>query len=742
MPIVQSTKNRLTYDVFNCLSCSYRYASQNNVSVIDPTIFSYFAINSLKPVLIQYFPEEKISLLISMLKNCMQDACNKKFVEFDSIKMNKHLTEAIKASIVDPDGIGLLKVTYTLFKDDKILRSISSRADVNDDSILYVINRESQKKKKTAEKQTPTCGKSSQQAKEDPIKKFCIDYNQKASDGAFNPVFCRDVEIDQVLVALMKKTKANPLLIGEPGVGKTAIVEALAQRFVDGNVPDRLKGYKIIAINMASVIQGTTLRGQFEDRMEEILKYVVKDEKTILFIDEMHTVIGSGSGEDSGLDGSNIMKPYLARGEIKCIGATTFDDYYRRMRKDKAFSRRFQRIFVSEPDEKQTEDILTGLSKNLKEYHSCQIDDETIPYTVKLCRRFISDRFFPDKAIDCLDHACAKSSLFTKIVTKDIVEQVISEFSDIPISIIKKADMERLENIDKAISSEVLGNDAAIYDLCNRIRFAYSTKESRKGILCSIVVYGPSGVGKKTVAERVAEHLYGHNSVLVINGAEFSEPHSINRLIGSPPGYVGHNEETYILREIRRRPNVMIIVTNPLLMHNSVIECLNSIMKTGRLIDVNDMSADFSNCIIVFCVDLEKSNNRSMGFVENKRNEDQLDTQFKDIKKKSSLFKSCFYSVKFSEVEDVVAKDIIRLELSRLSDDLKNSCIIVNHDTLCIDWLYANVKGSPADLRKKVREILENAICNGFKSGANEYALEVNNDTIIAKVNDHASCPV
>jgi len=516
----------------------------------------------------------------------------------------------------------------------------------------------------------------------------------------------------------------------------TAIVEGLAQRFAKDEVPQRLKGYKVVCLQLSSIIQGTTLRGQFEEKLDEVIKFVLKEGNVILFIDEIHTIIGAGVGSEPGLDAGNILKPYLARGDIKCIGATTFDDYYRYMRKDKALSRRFQRIFVSEPEDSKTIEIIKGLSPTLEKYHNCSIKDDVFDLIVKLCKKFVSDRFFPDKAIDCLDHACAKSSLKDGIVNKEIIEEVVSNFADIPISLVKQGDLERVDSLGPYLKSELLGNDKSISDFCNKIKFVSSTKGTKKGVLASMVLYGPSGVGKRTMVRMASEHLYGRKSIISINGAEYSESHSVSRLVGSPPGYVGHEEETYILREVRKKPHVVLLVQNPTSMHPSVMEQFRTIIETGTLTDVHGMLADFSNCIVVFVVDMLAKNGKTIGFSGNPYSESNYLDSFSEIKKKTPIFGTVNYCIGFNDVAYEYISKIVDMEISRFRSELENCGIIIECDEICVDFLRKSGEFSPFEVRMKVREKLEDAVAKSIVENKKHYLLTVENDKILSTQKD------
>jgi len=723
MPSIQTTKKRLHYSIFRAVVLSQSRSLEKGIPLIGPVLFAHCLVESAKGVFQKHYHKKNLEELSDHLLTFCTSKVRKK-PEFETIKVSKAVSEIVGKAYQDIDKIGPEHILYMLMKESEDLRLISAQHEVTMESVVNMINAENCPKESPDVFGDPSQVKPviSQDTKDSPLTKYCVDFTQKAREGLLSQVFCRENEMDQIVTTLLKKNKANPLLIGEPGTGKTSIIEGLAQRFADGNVPSRLKGYRILSMPLSSVVQGTTLRGQFEERLDEILKQVIKDKNVILFIDEMHTIIGAGLGSEAGLDAGNIMKPYLARGDIKCIGATTFDDYYRYMRKDKALSRRFQRIFVSEPDEEKTVEIIKGLVPSLEKFHGCKIEAEVFEYVVRLCKRFVTDRFFPDKAIDCLDHACAKSSLYSSVVDNSIVEQVVSEFSDIPLSLVRKNDVDRMEGMEKELSSVVIGNDRAVSEMCNRIRFCCSTRKS-SGVLSSIALYGPPGIGKKTLVYELAERLYGKGAVIAINGAEYSESHSVSKLIGSPPGYVGHEEETFILREVRRKPHTVILIKNQDQMHPSVMEQFKQIFDAGTLTDVHGMIADFSNCIVVFSVDLQRKYNGQIGFSVS---DDDVfyDTDFKNMKSKNTLLKSLNYNIGFSDVNRDSLNRIVRLEMDKFEFELKNSGIMVEYEE-SIFTLFSSYDGTPSEIRSRIRETLELSISEKITRNRKTYRFAV-----------------
>lgn len=339
---------------------------------------------------------------------------------------------------------------------------------------------------------------------------------------------------------------------------------------------------------------------------------------------------------------------------------------------------------------------------------------------------------FPDKAIDCLDHACSKSSLKNGRVNKELIEEVIGDFSDIPLSIIRKNDVEKLEGLYNSVKKELIGNDKSIDEFCGRLKFCFSTKSNRSGPLSTMVLFGPSGVGKKTLVRDTALHLYGKDSCININGSEFSEPHSVSRLVGSPPGYVGHEEETYILREVRRKPYLVFLINNSELMHNSVLEQLKHIIENGKLNDVHGMVADFSNCLFIFTIDFERKINNSIGF-SRKENISTYDKDFLNLKNISSFFQCIPYSIGFYDLNENSNTEIINLEMNNIKNELSGSGIIINYSDSCCEYFVKNIFGSPFEIRSSVRKNLELAISKSLSISCNSYCLCSDGERILVE---------
>ena len=723
MPSVQTVKKRMCLDVFYALALAQVEAREGLIACIDPGFFAYCLIKANRERFVTQFGGINLDAFIEAILEG-SPRIEKPLPISSDIPVHPFVSECILFSKRDPEKFHAPQIFYKLVKHDEFTGAMAAKHNIVLSGILSMVGKET--RKKDSERKpglAPRVAANSKRNSEGLVDRYCINLTKKAAEGGLPPVFCRESEMQQVLIALMKKNKANPLLIGEPGVGKTAIVEGLAQRFVDKNVPERLSRCRLVTLSMAAALHGTSLRGQFEERLDGIMKEIVEDKNTIVFIDEIHTLVGAGSGSESALDAGNIMKPYLARGDFRCIGATTFEDYHKYLKKDKALLRRFQRIFISEPEESDSKKIIQGLAASLEAHHGCTIKPEVFDAVIALSRRFLTDRFFPDKAIDCLDHACAKSSLSSSIVTTEIIEEVISTFSDVPLSMVRKGEMERLDSARADLLNEVVGNDAAIESFCNRVMYCCSTKDSRVGPMAALTLYGPKGVGKKTAISRFSNSLCGKDSMIVINGAEFTEQHSVSRIIGSPPGYVGYNDETYILREIRRRPHAVLMIKNVQLMHTAVLEQIRQIVETGKITDVHGMKTDFSNCILVFVVDIDKSSNKSMGFGRDSKTD--YGPAFEKIRQSIPLLQSVKYQVGFVDLDQSFVSDLVNLEMNTFQDELERGGIIVTYDDECSRFFCGGEGVTPSDIRSAVREKLEMAFCQASTSGAGEYRVGV-----------------
>ncbi len=455
---------------------------------------------------------------------------------------------------------------------------------------------------------------------------FSRDLTDLGRGGKLDPVIGRDDEIERVISILARRSKNNPVLVGEPGVGKTAIVEGLAQRIVAGRVPQALRGKRVLALSLGPLVAGTKYRGEFEGRVKRILDEVRRSARdVILFIDEMHTLVGAGAAEGA-LDLSSMIKPELARGDLQCIGATTFDEYRKYVESDAALERRFQPVMVNEPSVEQTIEILRGLRDKYAAHHRVLISDTVLEAAAQLSARYIADRFLPDKAIDLVDEASASvalrchgersersersrttDDLVSPRVTVADVAAVVSKWTGIPVEAMTESQANQLLDLEKTLAKRVIGQQRAISAVSDAIRRARAGLHDPRRPLGSFLFHGPSGVGKTELAKALAEALFGTDAALVrIDLSELSEAHAVSRLIGAPPGYAGHDEPGQLTEPVRRRPYCVALFDELESAHPDVASMLLQILDDGHLTDAKGRKIDFRHAIIILTTNLSE----------------------------------------------------------------------------------------------------------------------------------------
>jgi ATP-dependent Clp protease ATP-binding subunit ClpC len=440
------------------------------------------------------------------------------------------------------------------------------------------------------------------------LAQYSRDLTDAAKRGELDPVIGRDNEVERVVSILARRSKNNPVLIGEPGVGKTAIVEGLAQRIARGDVPAALRDKRVLALSLGPLVAGTKYRGEFESRVKKILDEVKRAGRdVILFIDELHTLVGAGAAEGS-LDLSSMIKPELARGELQCVGATTFDEYRKYVESDAALERRFQPVQVDEPTVEQTVEILRGLRPKYAAHHGVAIDDEALVAASTLAARYIADRYLPDKAIDVVDEAAATAAMRgEKRVDVERVAAVVSRWTGIPQGAITDAQRAGLLALEQQLEARVVGQDDAVRAVAEAIRRARAGLKDPRKPVGGFLFIGPSGVGKTELARALAHALFGTDDALVrLDLSEYTEQHTISRLIGAPPGYQGHDEPGQLTEPIRRRPYSVVLFDEIEKAHPDVAAILLQILDDGRVTDAKGRTIDFRHAILVLTSNLER----------------------------------------------------------------------------------------------------------------------------------------
>ncbi len=517
--------------------------------------------------------------------------------------------------------------------------------------------------------------------KESVLARFSTDLTEVARRGKIDVVIGREAEIERLIQVLGRRKKNNPVLIGEAGVGKSAIVEGLALRIVNNTVPRSLRGKRVLSLDVASLVAGTKYRGEFEERMSVILDELRSNKDIIVFIDEIHTIVGAGSTQGS-LDTANILKPALARGEVQCIGATTFDEYRQSIERDAALERRFQKITVEPTTAEQTLRILQNIKVHYEQHHSVRYTDEALVACVELTQRYIADRHFPDKAIDVMDEAGARQQLFgaedCRVVDKQDIGRVITSITGIPVERVARSERGRLVGMNSELESVVIGQSEAVGKVVKAIfRSRSGLKDPNKPIGVFMFV-GPTGVGKTHLAKELARRFFDSTDALIrIDMSEYSQQHNVSRLIGSPPGYVGYGEGGQLTEAVRRQPYSVILFDEIEKAHSEVYNLMLQLLDDGMLTDGNGRKVDFKNTIIIMTSNVGSANavrrSQTVGYVTSANNRNRELTAESEYRKAlMETFAPEFINriddvVIFNTLQMVDIEAIVDLELSQLS---------------------------------------------------------------------------
>lgn len=596
------------------------------------------------------------------------------------------------------------------------------------------------------------------------LYKYGKSLTEEALERKYDPLIGREKEIERVLQILARRNKNNPCLIGEAGVGKTAIVEGLAQIFVSGKVPDELKNKNIFSLDLTAMLAGAKYRGDFEERIKNCIDEVINVGNVILFIDEIHSIVGAGAAEGA-IDAANIIKPQLARGEIQIIGATTIEEYRKNIEKDSALERRFQPVMVSEPDENQTLDILKGLREKYENYHNVIISDDVIKSAVSLSVRYINDRFLPDKAIDIIDEAASKAKIrrarnevskekndiikmTDEVITLESLEKafkkkskaisscpvkitvddtaaVVSEWTGIPVNSISKDEETRLLNLENNLRTKVIGQEKAISAVARAIRRSRTGLKEPNKPIGSFIFMGPTGVGKTELSKAAAEFIFdSERNLIKVDMSEFMEKHSVSKLIGAPPGYAGFDESGILTDKIRRKPYCVLLFDEIEKAHPDVLNILLQILEDGVLTDSRGRKTSFKNTLIILTSNIGSelmSESVRLGFGEN-NNSDVSSKVKSELKKqlKPELINRLDEIVVFKPLEKCNLNAIAVKLLNELKERAEKIGIRLNFDSNVPDELIneSEVKKYGARyIKRSVSEKIENLISQQLLEG-------------------------
>ena len=642
------------------------------------------------------------------------------------------------------------------------------------------------------------------------LNQYGRDLTEMAKEGKLDPIIGREKEIERVIQILSRRTKNNPALIGDPGVGKTAIAEGLAQKIIEGNIPEILKGKRVVTLDLSSMVAGSKYRGEFEERLKNVMNEIRESKNVILFLDEMHTIIGAG-GAEGAIDASNILKPALARGEIQAIGATTLDEYRKHVEKDAALERRFQPVMVGEPTKEEALLILEGLRDKYEAHHKVKITDEAIKAAVELSDRYIADRFLPDKAIDLVDEAASKVriKIFTappdlkkmeeelaalekekaeaislqnyeraaelrdrlqhirqkledsrknwndkasskdSVVTEEDIASIVSGWTGIPVTKLAEEESNRLLNLESILHQRVIGQEEAVLAVSKAIRRARVGLKDPKRPVGSFIFLGPTGVGKTELSKALADALFGdENAVIRIDMSEYMEKHTVSKLIGSPPGYVGYEEGGQLTEKVRRKPYSVILLDEIEKAHPDVFNVLLQILDDGRLTDGKGRTVDFKNSVVIMTSNVGVSTIRKqavLGFATSSNEREDAYEKMKEnvLEELKKTFRPEFLNrvdeiIVFHQLQEEHIRKIVDLMLKSLLVRIREMNINVEVTDKAREFLaekgYDQTYGA-RPLRRAIQKMVEDQLSEEMLKGkikpGSEVLVDVEDDKLI-----------
>ncbi len=551
----------------------------------------------------------------------------------------------------------------------------------------------------------------STESNESPLDAYCTNLNKRAKQGKIDPLIGRHEEVERTIQVLCRRRKNNPLLVGEAGVGKTAIAEGLARLIVDGDIPDAILNCVVYSLDLGALLAGTKYRGDFEKRLKAVLKQLEQQEGAILFIDEIHTIIGAGAASGGVMDASNLIKPLLANGELKCIGSTTYQEYRGIFEKDRALARRFQKIDVPEPSIDETFEILKGLKGRLEEHHGVKFSIPSLRAAAELSAKYINDRFLPDKAIDVVDEAGAFQNLLNvskrkKMISVTEIENVVAKIARIPIKKVSARDKDTLKNLERDLKLLVYGQDQAITALASAIKLGRSgLREPQKPVGCFLFA-GPTGVGKTEVTRQLANVL--GIELLRFDMSEYMEKHTVSRLIGAPPGYVGYDQGGLLTEAVTKNPHAVLLLDEIEKAHPDVFNLLLQIMDHGTLTDTNGRQADFRHVVLVMTSNAGAAEivRNNIGFSHQDNTHDGLEV----IKKQfTPEFRNRLDAIiNFAPLDNLTIGLVVDKFIMELDEQLSHKGVSFTVDKAARDWLIEHGYDKNMGARPMARLIQDN----------------------------------
>ncbi len=698
------------------------------------------------------------------------------YIEAKRIGYNFIGTEHLLLAILkEGDCIAIRIITELNVEIPKIYNEIAQVINEEENDISL---KDNNKRKENYYVSTPT------------LNQFGEDITLKAEEGKFDNLIGRENEIDRIIQILSRRTKNNPCLIGEPGVGKTAIVEGLAERIVSGEVPDIIKDKRIFSIDISGMVAGAKYRGDFEERIKKALNEVKKAQDIILFIDEVHTIVGAGAAEGA-IDASNILKPLLARGEIQLIGATTIEEYRQYIEKDSALERRLSPVNIDEPSEQETIEILKGIRDKYEAHHNVKITDEAIKTAVNMSSRYVTDRFLPDKAIDLIDEASSQVKIklynepdeiknlqekleviekekeeaiynqeFEKAaeirdtekrikkdldenlnlwkkkknediikITEENIAEVISKWTGIPLQKLTQDDNEKLKQLEEKLHERVIGQDEAVVSVAKAIRRGRAGLKDPKRPIGSFLFLGPTGVGKTELSKAISEILFDNEKALIrIDMSEYMEPHSISKLIGSPPGYIGYDNSGQLTEKIRRKPYSVILFDEIEKAHPDVMNILLQLLEDGHLTDSHGREVDFKNTVIIMTSNLGArhiTDQKSLGFINNKENNEYEETKKEVMKELKKELRPEFVNrideiIVFHKLNHNDMEKVTQIMLRKVEERLKEQNFLIEIDPSVAEKIVSistDTTFGARPLRRKIQNLVENKISEDILDG-------------------------